>query len=79
MGFIALIRLLALALAGWLVWRFILKRRNARPISPNKDTQETTMVKCAVCDTHLPRGEALADQGRWYCSEAHRDQDKEQT
>ncbi len=32
------------------------------------------MVRCAVCDLHLPRADAVADaQGRLFCSPAHRD------
>lgn len=35
-------------------------------------TQE--MVRCPVCDLHLPRADAVADaQGRLFCSAAHRD------
>jgi uncharacterized protein len=31
-----------------------------------------TMVACAHCGVHLPRGEAVADGSFAYCSEAHR-------
>jgi uncharacterized protein len=80
MGFIALIRLLALALAAWLIWRFILQRRKPLPKSKTADeVLETKMVKCAVCDTHIPRADALSANERWYCSEEHRDQDLDQT
>jgi len=39
---------------------------------PGPGPQE--MVRCPVCDLHLPRADAVADaQGRLYCSAAHRD------
>lgn len=32
------------------------------------------MVRCPVCELHLPRADAVADpQGRLFCSPAHRD------
>lgn len=31
-----------------------------------------TMVACAHCGVHLPRGEAVAGAQGLYCSEAHR-------
>ncbi len=30
------------------------------------------MVRCAHCGVHLPRGDALFDGSRPYCSETHR-------
>jgi uncharacterized protein len=44
--------------------------RTAAP--PAASPQE--MVRCPVCDLHLPRADAVADaQGRLFCSAAHRD------
>ncbi len=42
---------------------------------PDDGTKPQAMVRCAVCDLHLPRGDAVPDaQGRMFCSVAHRDQ-----
>lgn len=30
------------------------------------------MVPCDVCGLNVPRSEALADKGRFYCSDEHR-------
>lgn len=30
------------------------------------------MVPCDVCGLNVPRSEALAGNGRWYCSDDHR-------
>lgn len=30
------------------------------------------MVACAHCGLHVPTGEAIAHQGAFYCSDAHR-------
>ncbi len=40
--------------------------------APAASPQE--MVRCAACDLHLPRADAVADaQGRLFCGTAHRD------
>ncbi len=31
-----------------------------------------SMVACAHCDVNLPESEALADNGRFFCGEAHK-------
>jgi hypothetical protein len=33
------------------------------------------MVRCAVCDVHVPARTALREDGKSFCSEAHRSQD----
>ena len=30
------------------------------------------MVRCDQCGLNVPKSEALAEGGRWYCSEGHR-------
>jgi uncharacterized protein len=30
------------------------------------------MVQCAHCGVHLPRGESIAEGGRFFCSSEHR-------
>ncbi len=49
-----------------------LKRSSSRPQVKNKTTTGR-MVQCAVCGLYLPEQEALSHQGRYYCSQSHRD------
>ena len=81
MGFIGLIRLIALLLAVWLVWRFVM-RRNAKSNSDSEKRIDQKVVQCAVCGTHVPESEALSKNGASYCSREHlalseRDDDSE--
>lgn len=51
-------------------------RRGAPPAPPSpRDTSfgnaPETMVRCAHCGVHLPRSEALLQNGRTWCSEEH--------
>lgn len=32
------------------------------------------MVRCEVCGVHLPQEESVAAEGRFFCSEAHRNE-----
>jgi uncharacterized protein len=71
-----------LLLAVVLIWLFYspalrsLRGRTptrAAPASPPSPPKAENMVQCAQCGVHLPQGEALIDeQGRRYCSAAHR-------
>lgn len=76
MGFITLIRITALALVVWFAWRFISKRRleNKRKAKEDNKPLDAAMVKCHICNTHVPKSDALQHDGQWYCSKAHRDQ-----
>lgn len=58
------------AYVAFRVWRTG-PRRDTAAGNPAKDASES-MVRCAHCNLNLPRSEALAESGRWYCSEAHR-------
>ena len=46
-------------------------RRSSSEASEELGTAQD-MVRCAHCGLFLPRPEALAGGGDWYCSEAHR-------
>ena len=35
------------------------------------DRPTEAMVSCAVCGLNVPQSEALAREGRWYCSSEH--------
>jgi len=69
-----LLRLLFLLLLAFIAWRayrlfFAAKSASAAP-PPLQD-----MVRCAVCDVHVPARTALREDGKSFCSEAHRSQD----
>jgi uncharacterized protein len=70
MGRILFFLLLGIALyVGYRLWRSGLRREATR--TPPADAGEP-MVRCDHCGLNLPRSEALAEAGRWYCSDAHR-------
>jgi len=68
-----LIRLIVIALIIYLVAR-ILKRWAASKNSPTSNKlQETKMVRCEVCQLHIPEDDALQKNGHFYCSQEHLD------
>ncbi|GMR16735.1 MAG: hypothetical protein BMS9Abin31_1107 [Gammaproteobacteria bacterium] len=69
-----LIRLIVIALIVYLLVQ-IFKRWTA-----NKNSQTATrneklnnMVRCKVCQLHIPENEALQQDGDFFCSQAHLD------
>jgi uncharacterized protein len=75
--------LLGVVLAVYLLWRWQRSQEQAernppRPPSPPRPAPPALpqeIVRCATCDVHLPRSEALADaRGLHYCSPEHRRQ-----
>lgn len=34
--------------------------------------QTEDMVRCAQCQVHLPKGESIVAEAKYFCSEAHR-------
>jgi len=71
MGRIVFFLLLGIGLyVAYRVWR---AGRRAGPASqPRTEDGGETMVRCDQCGLNLPKSEALADDDRWYCSDAHR-------
>ena len=65
--------LFTLALLGALIWFW---RRNRRPSARPTAAEPTSesMVRCAHCNTHVPRRQALQQDNHWYCSQAHQQQ-----
>jgi uncharacterized protein len=67
-----------LAYAAWRWWN--IKQRLADRRTNDGDAGATTnatkgpepMVPCDVCGLNVPRSEAFAGNGRWYCSDDHR-------
>jgi uncharacterized protein len=52
-----------------------LKRSSSKP-QARKKTTIGRMVQCATCGLYLPEQEAISHQGKYYCSQSHRDEHK---
>jgi uncharacterized protein len=63
--------LLLIAIVALLLWLLFGRGRERRAGRPTSGAEH--MVRCARCGIHLPRSEALLQDGRTYCSAAHRD------
>ena len=65
-----LIRLIVIALIIYLVFQ-IFKRWAANKSSTTPTPKETKMVRCKICQLHIPENEALQRNGEFYCSQEH--------
>ncbi|MDP1709046.1 MAG: PP0621 family protein [Gammaproteobacteria bacterium] len=67
-----LLRLIFIALVVWVLVALVRSylRRAAAPKQPQRIG---TIVRCAKCGLHVPQGEALLKDERYYCSASHRD------
>jgi uncharacterized protein len=67
-----------LGLLVYVAWRWWSFKRSQRDGSASgaagrkKKAGEDTMVPCDVCGLNVPQSEAYAGNGRWYCSDEHR-------
>ena len=62
-----------IAYAAWRWWN--VKQRLAERRSEHGESEKVgaePMVPCDVCGLNVPRSEAYAGNGRWYCSDDHR-------
>ncbi len=73
MGLFRLLILIALVAAAYWLWR----RFTRRPADQPGPQTTLPMVRCAHCGVHVPRSEALEHDERWYCSQAHLEQDRD--
>ena len=67
--------MLALVVVG--VWVFRASRKATRQVkrpAENPATMALDMVRCAQCDTHLPKADAVVGKQALYCSAEHRQQ-----
>ncbi|MBU1300223.1 PP0621 family protein [Stutzerimonas stutzeri] len=72
MGLFRLLFWIILIVAAFWLWR----RLTSKPTASNKPQETTVMtVRCVQCGVHLPREQALQSHDRWYCSQAHLEQD----
>lgn len=46
-------------------------RRADHDARPAPDPQAEDMVACALCGVHLPRGESVIAETRYFCSQEH--------
>ena len=67
-----LIRIIVIALIIYLVIQ-IFKRWSANKKHETSHLEETKMVRCKVCQLHIPENEALQSAGEFYCSQEHLD------
>jgi uncharacterized protein len=65
-----LLFLLALVIVVYLLLRSLRKQPPKQSDSAPAATEE--MVRCAQCNVHLPKSEAILAGGNFYCSDAHR-------
>ncbi|MEL7560883.1 PP0621 family protein [Stutzerimonas chloritidismutans] len=72
MGLFRLLFWIILIAAAFWLWR----RLTSKPTASDKPKETTVMtVRCVQCGVHLPREQALQSHDRWYCSQAHLEQD----
>ncbi len=69
---------LILIIAGiWILYtiirRYIQQRHSTKQDTPPGKSVE--MVKCAYCDTHLPAPDAIEYEEKYYCCQAHLEQE----
>jgi len=67
--------LILIAIVMAVVWLMRADRRGEKPQQRSRRADTGAgerMVPCARCGVYLPLGEAIAAEGRYYCSEEHR-------
>ena len=72
-----LIRLVVILIIAWLVYsltrRWLASLEQKRTQKKQGETSHIeTMVSCAHCGLHIPQNEAIQAQGKYYCSDEHR-------
>lgn len=67
-----LIRIIVIGLIIYLLIR-IFKRWSANKTShvAKKQSEHDKMVRCDICQLHVPENEALKKNGKFYCSQEH--------
>ena len=53
--------------------------RTSRPAGKQRSGSAAHMVQCAHCGIYIPEHEALSHAGRFYCSQAHLDDDRDKS
>ncbi len=78
-----LIRVAIIVILALLLYRFVKRwlntlEQNKQKNAPSTKGKVENMVRCEFCEVHLPQNEAIRHNGRWYCSEQHYRQSKQQ-
>jgi len=67
-----LIRIIIIALIVYLVIQIFKRWSASKNIQTvQKDKQQKLMVKCDVCQLHIPKSEALQKNGKYFCNQEH--------
>jgi len=62
-----------LALAVYIAWKWLQRASVTQGVQPKpRATSAQAMVSCAHCGLHVPQSDALAVDGRYFCSDEHR-------
>lgn len=65
-----LIRIIVIALIVYLVIQIVKRWASSKTATPSLQ-EETKMVRCKVCQLHIPENEALQHSGEYFCSQKH--------
>jgi len=79
MGLFRLLIILAIAFLAYRLfrsWQRSIARSSKTPKS-KASKQVENVVRCHHCDLHIPEAEAIQQNGRYYCSQKHLQQDQE--
>lgn len=66
-----LVRLIALALLIWIIYRMI--RRAIESRKPRASGELRKLVNCKYCDVQVSEDIAVVKSGDWYCCQEHAD------
>lgn len=66
-----LIRIIVIALIVYLVIQIVKRWASNKTATPSSLQEETKMVRCKVCQLHIPENEALQHSGEYFCSQKH--------
>ena len=66
----AIIRLLLVIVAIWVVYRFV-NRIIFTPVIRNKPEKPAKMVRCPFCEVYITKSDAYSHDDKYYCSYEH--------
>lgn len=79
MGLFRLLIILAIAFLAYRLfrtWQRSIARSSQGP-KPKTNKQVENVVRCHHCQLHIPEAEAIQQNGRYYCSQQHLQQDQD--
>lgn len=69
-----MIRLIVIALIIYLSLKIFKRWAANKKNQTQQKTLEKDMVRCEICQLHVPENEALQQNGKYYCSQKHLNQ-----